>query len=97
MTMALLQKLLAFSLQSGWFGVAWFPLTAFDKQNDCVCNIVIVLTHDWSMEVGSLVQRVDALNGTRVGALGSIEQEVVSAAGAVGASIGAIVTPGVSA
>ena len=49
------------------------------------------------MEVGPLVQRVDALDGTRVGALGSIEQEVVSAALAVGASVGAIVTPGVGA
>mgnify|MGYP001793839868 CR=1 FL=1 len=33
---------------------------------------------------------------TRIGALGSVEQEVVSAALTVGASISAIVTPGVS-
>ena len=55
-----------------------------------------ILTHDWTMEVGPLVQRADALNGIRIGALGSIEQEVVSTAGAVGGSISAIVTPGVS-
>ena len=54
------------------------------------------LTHDWTMEASLFVQRVDALDGTRAGALNSVEQEVVSTPGAVGNSIGAI-TPGISA
>ena len=49
------------------------------------------------MEVGPLIQRVDALDGTRVEALDSVEQEVVSTTGAVGVSIGTIVTPRTSA
>ena len=53
----------------------------------------ILLTHDWSMEVGLLVERIDALNGARDRALGSVEQEVVSTALAVDASICAIVAP----
>ena len=48
------------------------------------------------MEASIFIQRVDALDGTRAGALNSVEQEVVSTAGAVGHSIGAI-TPGISA
>ena len=57
----------------------------------------ILLTHDWSMEVGLLVERIDALNGARDRALGSVEQEVVSTALAVDASICAIVAPWISA
>ena len=72
-------------------------LTAFDKLSHCACNTVTILTHDWTMDASLFIQRVDALDGTRAGALGSVKQEVVSAAGAVGVSIGAIVTPGVSA
>ena len=48
------------------------------------------------MEVGLLVERVDALDGARVGALGSVEQEVVSTALTVVVGVCSVVTPGVS-
>ena len=97
MTLTLSQKLTVFPLPSYLPCVCWILLAAFDKRSDCICTCVTILTHDWSMEVGPLVQRVDALDSTRIGAFGSIEEKVVSTALAVHISISAIVTPGVGA